>query len=117
MQELQKLKLRLSSHKRKLREYPADTETEQKVGELEARLIQLQIEAEELRTSLRLSLPFCESYTANTEAGRVYKFTFGWEVVRDSYLKAIADNERLMTDKINAKIKALYEQPATTGAN
>lgn len=111
MSELSKLKHRLSAHRRQMREFPPESQVEKRERELEGRLLQVQLEAEELRHSIRISLPFCESYAVRDENGiTAYKFMFGWEPVRDAFFKAVYENEARMIALINSKIKAINEK-------
>lgn len=117
MAKLHELKHALSSHRRKVLQFPPETKVEREIEKLNGLRIQIQIEAEELRKSFRLSLYHCELYEKKTETGPVYKFTFQWENVRDDFEKSISLKEKTMMETIDAKLKALHEQPATTGAN
>lgn len=106
MSELSKLKHALSSHRRRMREHPGETEQLRRHQELEGRKIQIQLEAEELRHAVRISLAFLESYRAKHENGVVaYKYLFGWEPVRDEIFRVIAEKEKEVLAKIQTRIE------------
>lgn len=115
MTPLQLLRKKMQIHNRDCIDIPPESEAEAERRELQGKIIQLQIECEEWRYSIRMAFGMCTTKTVvevfeNLEIEKS-RTVFKWEEFRDQQLEMITAKELVGIEYLNKLIKHTYMTP------
>lgn len=112
MTPLQLLRKKMQIHNRDCIDIPPENEAETERRELQGKIIQLQIECEEWRYSIRMAFGMCTTKTVievfeNLEIEKA-RTVFKWESFRDRQLETITEKELVGIEYLNKLIRHTY---------
>ncbi|WP_353720198.1 hypothetical protein [Dyadobacter sp. 676] len=115
MTPLELLRKKMQIHNRDCIDIPPEDEAEAERRELQRKIIQLQIECEEWRYSVRMAFCMCTTKTVvevfdNLQIEKT-RTVFKWEDFRDQQLEAIAEKELIGIEYLNKLIRHTYMTP------